>query len=83
MLTVNMLEAKTNLLKLIEQTVKSGAPFIIARAGKPLVKVSAIEAAPSKPVKRIGFMEGRAIVPDDFSTMMADEIAEMFSPDAP
>ena len=35
--------------------------------------------AAEKPKKRrIGFMEGESVVPDDFDTMMADEIEEMF-----
>ncbi|WP_083972880.1 type II toxin-antitoxin system Phd/YefM family antitoxin [Caballeronia cordobensis] len=39
MRTFNMHEAKTNLSKLIDETVKGGQPFVIAKAGRPLVKV--------------------------------------------
>jgi prevent-host-death family protein len=39
MQTVNIHEAKTNLSRLIDKAVK-GEPFIIAKAGKPLVKDS-------------------------------------------
>ncbi|WP_312525389.1 type II toxin-antitoxin system prevent-host-death family antitoxin, partial [Paracoccus sp. (in: a-proteobacteria)] len=42
MKTVNMHEAKTHLSKLVENAAK-GEPFIIARAGKPLVKVTMLE----------------------------------------
>lgn len=72
--TFNMHEAKTQLSKLVEQAV-NGEPFVIARSGKPLVKVVAIEAAAPK---RIGFLPGRVSVPADFDTMAADDIAEMF-----
>ena len=43
MQTINIHEAKTNLSRLIEKAVK-GEPFIIAKAGKPLVKVSRLDA---------------------------------------
>ncbi len=75
MITVNMHEAKTHLSKLVERAVQ-GESFIIARAGKPLVRVVAVEA-PEMP-KRLGFMEGEISVPDDFDTMGQSEIDEMF-----
>jgi prevent-host-death family protein len=75
--TVNMHEAKTHLSKLVAKAAK-GEPFIIARAGKPLVKVTAIEEPKAKVIKRIGFLEGQFTVPDDIKTMFADEIEEMF-----
>jgi prevent-host-death family protein len=75
MLTVNIHEAKTHLSRLIEAAVK-GESFIIAKAGKPLVKVTAIEQP--RGVQRLGFMEGEFTVPDDFDTMFQDEIIAMF-----
>lgn len=77
MRTVNMHEAKTHLSRLVERAA-SGEPFIIAKAGKPLVKVVPLDAAEEKKPRRIGFMKGQIKVPDDFDTMMADEIEEMF-----
>ena len=74
MKTVNIHEAKTHLSKLL-QLVEQGEPFIIARAGKPLAKV---EAYQKELLPRIGFMKGRISVPDDFDTMFAEEIEEMF-----
>lgn len=75
--TVNIHEAKTHLSRLVEKAAK-GEAFIIAKAGKPMVKVVPLdeEAAPRK--RRIGFMKGEIVVPADFDTMMADEIEEMF-----
>jgi prevent-host-death family protein len=75
--TVNMHEAKTHLSKLVEKAVK-GEPFIIARAGKPLVQVVALEAEPKKEVKRIGFMKGQMVLPDDFKEFGREEIEKMF-----
>lgn len=75
MVTVNIHEAKTQLSKLVDRAAK-GEPFVIAKAGKPLVKVAALEA-PAKP-QRLGFMEGEIAVPDDFNRMGDAEIAALF-----
>jgi prevent-host-death family protein len=76
MRTVNMHEAKTHLSRLVDRAAK-GEPFIIAKAGKPLVKVVPLDAAPAGEIKRLGFMPG-INVPDDFDTMFQDEIEKMF-----
>jgi prevent-host-death family protein len=81
MITVNIHEAKTHLSRLIEQAAK-GEPFIIAKAGKPLVKVTALDAPEPIVKKRFGFMAGQIEVPDDFDTMAAEEIQAMFEGDA-
>lgn len=73
---VNIHEAKTNLSRLIEMAV-NGEPFIIAKAGKPMVTVTAYQA-PVKPAQRIGFMHGQIAVPDDFDAMGRAEIQTLF-----
>ena len=73
--TVNIHEAKTHLSRLIDQAV-NGQPFIIAKAGKPLVKVIAIDV-PASP-RRLGFLEGEIQVPKDFDRMGEAEIAALF-----
>ncbi|MEO8083810.1 MAG: type II toxin-antitoxin system prevent-host-death family antitoxin [Ardenticatenales bacterium] len=78
MLTVNIHEAKTQLSKLINRAVK-GEAFIIAKAGKPLVKVTALDA-PAEP-QRLGFMAGEFDVPDDFDRMGEAAIAALFGSD--
>jgi prevent-host-death family protein len=75
MRTVNIHEAKTQLSRLVDAAAK-GEPFIIAKAGKPLVKVVPIDA-PAAP-KRLGFMRGAFTVPDDFDTMGQEEIEALF-----
>jgi len=77
MQTVNIHEAKTHLSKLIAKAA-NGEPFIIAKAGKPMVKVVAIDAPEPKKMRRLGFMKGQFKVPDDIKTMFKDEIEEMF-----
>lgn len=76
MKTVNIHEAKTHLSRLVEEAA-NGEGFVIAKAGKPMVKVVPLEEAPKKK-RRIGFLEGQFSVPDDFDTMFAKEIEEMF-----
>ena len=75
MKTFNIHEAKTHLSRLIEAAAK-GEPFIIAKAGRPLVKVTAVDA-PAAP-RRLGFMRGAFTVPDDFDTMDQEEIEKLF-----
>lgn len=73
--TVNMHEAKTHLSKLV-QKVEQGEEVVIARAGKPTVKL--VLVAPEKPRSRIGFLKGQIRVPDDIKAPFAEEIEEMF-----
>jgi prevent-host-death family protein len=75
MSTVNIHEAKTHLSKLVNEAAK-GKPFVIAKAGKPLVKVTALDA-PAAP-QRLGFLAGEIKVPADFDTMGAEAIAALF-----
>lgn len=77
MITVNIHEAKTHLSRLIEAAV-NGEPFIIAKAGKPLVTVRAMEAPAGRNIRRIGFLAGQISVPEDFNRMGEDEIAGAF-----
>ncbi|WP_050465659.1 type II toxin-antitoxin system Phd/YefM family antitoxin [Herbaspirillum autotrophicum] len=77
MLTVNIHEAKTHLSKLIDQASK-GESFIIAKAGKPLVKVMALNAPGPEQLKRLGFMSGQVSVPDDFDQIGTTEIEHLF-----
>lgn len=74
MKSVNIHEAKTHLSKLVDEAVE-GEPFIIAKAGKPLVKVVKLsDPAP----RRTGFLKDQISIPEDFDTMAEDEIRTMF-----
>jgi len=77
MQTVNIHEAKTHLSRLVEQAA-NGEPFVIAKAGKPLVKVVPLSAPTGAKVKRLGFLEGQFSVPDDFDEMGKKEIEQLF-----
>lgn len=77
MKTVNIHEAKTHLSRLIAEAV-AGEPFIIAKAGHPLVRVEPIAEKPK--TRRLGFAIGKMPpIPDEFFDPALDkEIEEMF-----
>ena len=77
MLAVNIHEAKTHLSRLLDRAAR-GEPFIIAKAGKPMVKVVPLETPEAGEVRRLGFMAGEIAVPDDFDRMGSPEIEELF-----
>ncbi len=78
MRTVNMHEAKTHLSRLVQAAV-DGESFIIARAGRPLVKVISVEQSGS--ARRTGFLAGNISVPIDFDRMGSTEIETLFATD--
>lgn len=80
MQTVNIHDAKTNLSKLVERAANRGESFIIAKAGKPMVKVVPIDSA-DKPKRRIGFMKGQIKIPDTFNELHQEEIVKLFEGD--
>ena len=77
MRTVNIHEAKTHLSRLVEQAAQ-GTPFVIAKAGKPLVKVVPLDTPEAGQIRRVGFMTGQIRVPDDFDRMGGEEIERLF-----
>lgn len=77
MLKINMHEAKTQLSRLVEKAYQ-GESFIIAKAGRPLVKVMRIEAPASLKVKRLGFLENQLSIPDDFDRMGNTDVVKLF-----
>jgi prevent-host-death family protein len=77
MQTVNIHDAKTNLSRLVDKASK-GEPFVIAKAGKPLVKVMPLNATAPADARRLGFFTGGIAVPDDFDHMGGAEIERLF-----
>jgi prevent-host-death family protein len=77
MQTYNIHDAKTQLSKLVEMAAR-GESFVIAKAGKPMVKVTALDTPESSQIQRFGFMAGQMKVPDDFNTMGARDIKTLF-----
>ncbi len=77
MQTINIHEAKTHLSRLVEKAAR-GESFVIAKAGKPMVRVSALGTPTIEQRQRIGFLKGRIEVPADFDEMGRKEIIGMF-----
>lgn len=78
MLTVNIHDAKTRLSKLVDQAAQ-GEVFIIAKAGKPMVKVIPLDKAETGTACRLNFMAGEFSVPDNFDQMGSGEIENLFT----
>lgn len=74
---VNIHEAKTHLSRLVDQAAL-GESFIIAKAGKPLAKVMPLDAPSTEQRRRLGFLAGEIVVPDDFDRIGAGEIDHLF-----
>lgn len=81
MQTINIHQAKTQLSRLVEQAAQ-GEPFVIAKAGKPLVKVMALNAPEAGQRRRLGFMAGQITVPEDFDRMGDAAIERLFGGEA-
>ncbi len=77
MTTVNIHEAKTQLSRLVEEAAQ-GKPFVIAKAGKPMVKVTALDSPVGKQKRRLGFLSGQFSVPKDFDRIGEHEIEQIF-----
>lgn len=77
MTIVNIHEAKTQLSRLIERAL-AGESLVIAKAGKPLVRLVRLEAPEASQVRRLGFMRGQMRVPEDFDQMGSAEIEAIF-----
>lgn len=77
--TVNVHEAKTHLSRIIAQVLANGQPVTIARAGKPVVIVSAHpESRPSH--RKLGILRGKVRLPENLDVLDA-EIQKMFEAD--
>lgn len=78
---VNIHEAKTHLSRLLERAA-GGETIVIAKAGKPLARLTPLETVVETPEdavkRRIGFLDGRFEVPDDIKAPFAEEIEAMF-----
>jgi prevent-host-death family protein len=77
MRTVNIHEAKTHLSRLVDEAAR-GEPFIIAKAGKPVAKVTALDTPSGSQIRRLGFLAGQIAVPEDFDRMGSAEIERLF-----
>jgi prevent-host-death family protein len=75
MRTVNIYEAKTRLSQLVDAAA-GGDDVIIARAGKPVARLTRLERRPRK--RRPGLLDGRFKIPDDFNRPLPEDVLRAF-----
>jgi prevent-host-death family protein len=75
MKTVNIHAAKTHLSRLVED-VAAGEEVIIAKHGKPMVRLVPLDAAAKKRV--LGRLAGKIRIPDDFDDPLPDDVLKSF-----
>lgn len=72
---VNIYEAKTQLSRLVDE-VEAGEDVVIARAGRPVARLTRV--APAASSRRLGVLDGRFRIPDDFNAPLPDQVIEAF-----
>lgn len=75
MKSVNVHEAKTHFSKLLAK-VERGGEVVIARAGKPVARLVAIEPPATPPT--LGADAGAFVVPDDFDAPLPADLLDAF-----
>jgi prevent-host-death family protein len=75
---VNIYEAKTQLSRLVEEAA-SGEDVVIARAGRPVARLTQLQKTGRK--RRLGLLDGRFKIPDDFNRPLPEEILRAFESD--
>jgi|HubBroStandDraft_1064217.scaffolds.fasta_scaffold135187_2 prevent-host-death family protein len=73
--TVNIYEAKTKLSKLVDLAA-AGTDVVIARAGKPVARLTTLKKE-KRPIV-FGLLEGEGWIADDFDAPLPDEILAEF-----
>lgn len=56
-----------------------GEPFVTAKAGKPLVKVTAVKTGDERCNGLLGFARGTMKVPDHFDRLRGNELERLFA----
>ncbi|MDR1184800.1 MAG: type II toxin-antitoxin system prevent-host-death family antitoxin [Coriobacteriales bacterium] len=79
--TVNIYDAKKNLSRIVDDVATGKGDYVICKYGNPRAKIVPIENGQLRP--KVGFAKEYFdsmgfVVPDDFDTMMQDEIIALF-----
>jgi prevent-host-death family protein len=72
---INIHEAKTHLSRIIDE-VAAGGEVIIAKAGKPMARLTSLSGEPRP--KKLGLLKGKLKVPDDFNEPLDDATIAAF-----
>lgn len=74
--TVNIHEAKTQFSRLVDQA-EAGEEIVIARAGKPVARLVALETFARMP-RKLGLGKKQFTFPEHFDSLDTREIVDMF-----
>ncbi len=75
---INIYEAKTRLSQLVDEAA-SGKDIIIARAGRPVARLTRFKETRGK--RRLGILDGKFRIPEDFNRPLPDEVLHSFEGD--
>jgi prevent-host-death family protein len=75
MKTINIHAAKTHLSRLVEDAAE-GEEIIIAKAGKPVARLCALEAPKGR--RRLGRLKGKLHLPDDIDAPLPEDVVKSF-----
>jgi prevent-host-death family protein len=78
MTKINIYEAKTRLSQLVEEAA-SGKDIVIARAGRPVARLTRLKGAGRK--RRLGILDGKFRIPEDFNRPLPDAVLRSFEGD--
>jgi prevent-host-death family protein len=73
--TVNVHQAKTHFSRLLDR-VHEGQEFVIAKAGRPVARLGPLARQGRK--RRLGLLDGKLRIPDDFNRPLPDEVIAAF-----
>jgi prevent-host-death family protein len=77
---INIHQAKTQLSRLVEEAM-AGEEIIIAKAGKPMVRLTPVKAAKKDKRSFIGRYKGKIKIGGDFDAPLPPDIAKAFGAD--
>lgn len=77
MRTVNIDAAQAHLSRLVDDAAH-GEEIIIARAGRPVARLVALEAAVPRPRRQLGRLAGQIKVPADFDGPLPPDLLDAF-----
>jgi prevent-host-death family protein len=72
---INIHEAKTHLSRIVDE-VAAGGEVIIAKAGKPMARLSPLAGVPR--AKKLGLLKGKIKVSDDFNAPLTEDVITDF-----
>jgi prevent-host-death family protein len=77
----NITEAKAQLSRLVDAAL-AGEEVVIARAGRPLVRLAVVAPDDRPRDLSVGYWHGRVRIADDFDAPLPDEVLGAFEGDA-